>query len=434
MGSKRNRNKKKNSKLVADIPSIEKLLFQLNGLAQLGRAVKIIEPLFLIFRKDAKSISKDFEKLATLQIELENLVRIINEFNEIFADHGWIMFDNMNLDVARKAVEVANADGVKFGEQVLIEYYNEETLRSHTLFLSGIRAFRPRIELAEKAIVDYAESRYYSSVLVVLTLIDGLVNELHSDRRGFFSDGADLNAWDSIAANESGLGTLANLFRKGRRKTSTEELSIPYRNGIIHGMDLGYDNIIVAAKCWAGLFAVGDWARRAERGELSEPQEEARISIPELFDMISKNKERAKLIEEWCPRGNGQPFLLTDTHEPGSPEETVNQFLLLWSKQNYGHMASLLSKMWHDGDQNAVAIIRRDIHSIKLNNFKLISVKDEAAAISEVVAELEVVNDANTVRVERTYRVIYESSDGMPETRNRPGCYWKLIIWHPPHI
>lgn len=51
--------------------------------------------------------------------------------------------------------------------------------------MKGIRAFHPRVGLAQKALIDYEEERYHACVPVVLSLLDGLVNDLQEKRRGF---------------------------------------------------------------------------------------------------------------------------------------------------------------------------------------------------------------------------------------------------------
>lgn len=54
---------------------------------------------------------------------------------------------------------------------------------------------------------------------------------------------------DSIAAHETGLKALARIMGRGRNRTNEEIISVPYRNGILHGRDLAFDNKVVAAKC-----------------------------------------------------------------------------------------------------------------------------------------------------------------------------------------
>ncbi len=94
--------------------------------------------------------------------------------------------------------------------------------------------------LAGKALIDYQEERYHACVPVVLALLDGLVNELHEKRRGFFADEVDISAWDSVAAHSSGLNVLGGIFKKGRQKTVTEQnhYSLPKWNFARYGFRL----------------------------------------------------------------------------------------------------------------------------------------------------------------------------------------------------
>ena len=49
--------------------------------------------------------------------------------------------------------------------------------------------------------------------------------------------------------------------------TRAEEIQIPYRHGIVHGMDLGYNNKYVAAKCWVAALP-RDWALKVAKDEI----------------------------------------------------------------------------------------------------------------------------------------------------------------------
>jgi hypothetical protein len=126
--------------------------------------------------------------------------------------------------------------------------------------------------LAQKALTDYHEGRYHACVPVVLAMMDGMVNELYlrakGKRKGLSAEGANHEAWNSVSAHSRGLGQLIPVLMKGRNKTITQQVDMPYWHGIMHGMDLGYDNKIVAAKTWAALFSLRDWAKRWKRGLL----------------------------------------------------------------------------------------------------------------------------------------------------------------------
>ncbi len=119
--------------------------------------------------------------------------------------------------------------------------------------LNRFPAMQSRMDLIEKARVDYQEGRFYSTVLVLLTVMDGFVNELDAHRRrGLHAREPDeLNAWDSVVGHHLGLAHAHKTFTKTTSKTSSEPVFELHRHGILHGTLLNYDNPVVAAK-WSG--------------------------------------------------------------------------------------------------------------------------------------------------------------------------------------
>ena len=115
----------------------------------------------------------------------------------------------------------------------------------------------------------------------------------------------------------------------------------------IHGKDVGYDNQMVAAKTWAALFAVRDWAAKAEAGLLDPQAPEPRPRWRDIFQQIRENEEVKKLWQD----GSQEPLRSDETSNDrftgrvrnGSPERAVAEFLSYWQSQNYGYMAGHLS-------------------------------------------------------------------------------------------
>lgn len=91
-------------------------------------------------------------------------------------------------------------------------------------YFDKIKAFKPRMRLINLALDDYLAERYHAIIPVVLALTDGLVNELHPDRRGISAEKTELQAWDSIAAHSQGLGKLKSILFKGRKKLILNQL------------------------------------------------------------------------------------------------------------------------------------------------------------------------------------------------------------------
>jgi hypothetical protein len=234
------------------------------------------------------------------------LTKIPDRFNDQFVPLGWIMYEEMDLEVVKKAMKIADSGDIKGADAYIADYYNTDTVRRMLHRMELVEEFRRRMPLAKKALIDYREERYYACVPVVLALIDGMVNELHlkarGERLGFSAKDVNLEAWNSVSAHSKGLGQLVSVLMKGRNKTTTQQIFIPYRNGIMHGTDLGYDNKIVAAKTWAALFALRDWAIKMEEGAIEQPLPNKLLELSDLIHQIHKNKEDQQLLQKWKPR------------------------------------------------------------------------------------------------------------------------------------
>jgi hypothetical protein len=231
---------------IQDIPRIKSLVEQVRLVKIFKQAFPFLKPVLKLLGISTEQIDVALAEVNILEKKVAMLATLPDHFNRLFAPRGWIAYDLLNVDLAQAAVEKAEAGDIDGAEIDLVEYYNEENIRWHLQRMQAVKAFRPRFPLVEKALDDYLQGRYHASVPVVLIQLDGLVNDFGNS--GFFSEGTDLEAWDSIAAHSTGLEALAKVLGKTRRKVTTDPLSLPYRHGILHGRDLGYDNKMVAAK------------------------------------------------------------------------------------------------------------------------------------------------------------------------------------------
>ncbi len=420
--------------LIRDIPSIKKTLESTRNLASLKHALPTLRPFLRLLGIDVDGIDHALANVDDLTRQVEELARIPDRFNALFASQGWIIYDMMNIEVAKTAIEKVESGDLDGAESVLVDYYNVGTVRWHLMMMKAVAAFRPRIPLAQKALTDYEAERYHACVPVVLALLDGLVNELHAKQRGFFADDVDLTAWDSIAAHGQGLNALAGIFKKGRRKTTTERITIPYRHGIMHGMDLGYDNRIVAAKTWAALFATRDWALKAERGLLEAPPEESPKTLVEILEQYNEIETYKERLAQWTPRrivigadtpATGEPNLFAD----GTPERRLAEYLAFWKSRNYGHMAQCLSAKLGPPAGNAPAQVREVFESMNLKSFAFTEISDDAAAVSEIQTELVFEEYGREIKKSVRFRLINEDHDGNVAVRGTAGSKWIIVNW-----
>ena len=205
---------------IQDIPKIKSLIEQVRVLKTFKSAFPSLKPVLKMLGVTTEEVEVALAEVDELEKKVALLSTLPDHFNHLFAPRGWIVYDLFNVDVAQSALEKVEAGDVDGAETDLVEYYDEEHLRWHLQTMQAVEKFRPRFSLVEKALNDYLAGRYHASVPVVLMQLDGFVNDFGN--HGFFSEGAELEAWDSIEAHSTGLKELAKVLGKTRRKTSTE--------------------------------------------------------------------------------------------------------------------------------------------------------------------------------------------------------------------
>lgn len=416
-------------------PKLQKLREDYENFRNLKNFWPLLKPLAKLFGADTEHIDSILEEGLELAEQIEEMVTIPDEFNDLFSDFGWIIFESMDVSAAKIAIEIVEKDGMEKAEEYLVNYFSPEWVEDRINWLNYIKGFQPRFDMALKALDDYKAGRYYSSVLVVLTLIDGWVNELNLvgfQRLGFFSEKSQLVAWDSISAHPKGLVKLQQVFGKSRQITRTEEITIPFRNGIMHGMDLGYDNKYVASKCWAALFAVREWAIKASRNELNPPEIEPKkeLSIFEIIEQYNNSRRQLREFCQWTPRkvqiGKNIPSKgNADDFPNNSPERIVVKFLNLWIKKNYGYMAICYPPFL----EMKPIIIRDQIGKLSLEDYELIEVIDILPTITDVKVKVKLLIETNNIETTYEFRVVGSGPDGKLADYCSDNMTWGIANW-----
>jgi hypothetical protein len=424
---------------IRDIPRINKSIHDIQNLKAAKEALPLLNPFLKKFGIDTDKIDSELSKVEEMGRSAEELASIPDRFNDLFAERGWIIYELLNLEVAKAAIKKAESGDIDDAETDLVNYYDDKIVGWNITNMKSVNAFIARWHLAQKALIDYREERYHACVPVVLALLDGVVNEAHEKGRGikqgFFAENADLDAWDSISAHSKGLRALAVIFRKGRNKTTTEQIAIPYRNGILHGMDLGYDNKMVAAKAWAALFSVRDWAMKAEQGLLDPQPPEKQTTWSQVIKQIRENEVEARKLQEWKPRviklgenipATGGP----DNYEKGTPERRLVEFLSNWkkAKPDYRIMANCVLLNSRDNKKAMPARIRKIYNSKHLQSFEFTGIRDTAAARTVIQAYLVYEEFGNQVEKAVEFIMINNGSDGKPAVRGS-GSGWLILFW-----
>jgi hypothetical protein len=388
-----------------DLPSFVELSKQLKGLKLLR---------FLLPKNQRDELKK-------LETQLKEMGDTVDDFYKLLGDRHWIFHDLLNLEKARAII--AHNTGAEDAERQFITLYNDpDFLRFALIRCNGFEALRKRKQLLEKARDDYFAERYYSCVYLLLSIADGFVNEFEREHRGLHTRSSEeLSAWDSPISHHKGIGSVQRTFLKTISVTITEPVEELYRNGIMHGTVINFDNIIVATKAWNMLFAVMDWATAKTKAEAVQPPEK---SWREIIRQVVENANDKKLLEIWVSYTVGKG-------EAGFEEDLAfiacTNYLEAWKTKNYGKMSQCLSSMVVSGYGNAMPkFVREEYAPFILERFEIQVLNHTSAAVCEAGVTIKMTGkDERTV----TLRWLYEGEEGKLTMLPKGNGEWKLMSW-----
>ncbi len=424
------------NKKISDNESYKKLREEMQGLDSFSKLYRFAK---LFGFKDEK-LEETFKQLPDFKKKLKQLSEAPDLFNNYYAEKGWIAHESMNADLMNECIKLAKENKIEEGENRLIEYFKSEDLQWLIAGLKHIDAFKIRYNLLLKIYEDFKSERYYSCVPLLLMVIDGATDDIKKENKGFFAEGADLTAWDSIAGHESGLKFVAQTFNKSRKKTTNEKITLPYRNGILHGKDLGYDNVIVASKLWSTLFAIGAWAKIIKEGKHIAPEPKRKLSLRENLAELSKTlndyqkwqeekKVRDNELDNWKPRNfNNVSFDSLEKVE-NSPENELQLFFEHVFKRKYGLIAKQLDTFPRGKKtiNQLAGEVREKFENIEVSRYEIQSISDEAPAITEIRANVTALTNGTENSKTIKFRMIYQDTDGNPLVRGNKKGKWYLL-------
>lgn len=389
-------------------------------------SVKELEAQITAFRRLGPLLPKEVrQELKLLQGKHQHIVEIVDSFYSLLGERNWVFTDDFNLTSIEA---VTNTESPLSAEERLISYY--KTAQGITFQLGRLhrfKAMRPRIPLLQKALTDYNEGRYYSTVLVVLSVMDGFVNDVDTgSRRGLHARSEeDMVAWDSVTGHHLGLSHAHKTFTKGFYKTSTSEITDLFRNGIMHGNLVNFDNEVVATKAWNRLFAVADWADARERQTIAaEPTQ----SLGDAFKELKLSREQSSKIREW------QSFTYdpsTAIQDPPAVFSTCLDFLKRWHAKQWAPVGAHFLEIGSSRSSvGKLAVNAKDLYlTLDLTAWVILRVRHTAPAVAFTDLELEV----NGVTYRTDLRWVHVNETGMTTPESEPGR-WFLSKYGPSHF
>ncbi len=357
-------------------------------------------------------------QILEVEAQVRNLASTVDRFYELLGPRNWIFHDDLQIPLVEQLVALEADDA----ERSLIESYKDiNVLGMSVRRLGRFPELAVRMPLLERAQSDFASGRYYSTVNLLLSVMDGFVNDLEpGERKGLHAkEASELGAWDSVVGHHLGLTHAHETFKKSFRKVVTDEVTELYRNGIVHGMVVNYDNDVVATKAWNRLFAVADWA--TSRQKQAQPVT-AKKSMRETLEDLARMREARESLDRWEPsiiQADAPDFELDNV------VSAARQYLDAWKGRNYGHMASFLSPLVSaETVAGTAGDVRREMAGHALADYEFQRVDNPAAAVANVDLRVLIGGEWAQARM----RWVRCDDRGVGVSPIEAGT-WKLMTW-----
>lgn len=363
------------------------------------------------------------QEIEIAENRLEEIVGIVDEFYALLGSRNWVFSDALNLERMKIVVKQENPEEA---ENEIVNYLNEDgVLQIAVRKLNRFVDMRPRLYLLEKAITDFHEERYYSVVLVLISVMDGFVNDLDkAARKGLHARKADeMHLDDCVATMWQGLPSIQRKFTMSVRRRNDEPIYDVHRNGIMHGMETNYDNAIIAAKAWLMLFGIADWADKKINNENSESRHKELLTLPEALKKFEEIKEKEKIAEEYLANWNNHQVDLRNSDSRDKELlEACNQFLEAWRSENYGKLAQYCAEYCGKSNRKKAGEVSKEYSKFPIAKFQINSIERVAPAVAYLSATLS--NDKREWSVR--LRLVRMDEDGLAAADYLAGK-WKVM-------
>ncbi len=351
------------------------------SLNKLRSDIKAMKLLALFLKPDQR------EQLRNLEKQLDNMLTQTAAFNERFSSYGWCAYDSMSFALIESANDAFDKSGIEAAEQVLINYYTNDVSKVVHWIKNSSDAFFVRNNLIERFFEDHFAGRYYASVPLALIIVDGAVNDF-TKSKGFFAEGTSVDVWDCLVGCSDGLFKLKGIFNQNRTKTNTERITLPYRNGILHGRDLNYANEYVSCKCVALMFAIADWMKMKNSEQTRKEKYEKSLNPPPIRESLLRLAENKKIREEISSWRKKSVTVGENIPASGKAEDyteypyivRIVEMLDAWKSRNYGKLSIYLQRMFPSSLSagKRAGECRKIFENKILNCFEIIEVEERA--------------------------------------------------------
>jgi hypothetical protein len=366
------------------------------------------------------------QQLVTVEQEMNALIDMVDRFYDILGPRHWIFTDHL-LPVSDVGKLVAASPTSEAAEAGLIEIVANRIRSPYWhLGLFGHEAMRARRANLERARQHYLQEQWDSCALVLITVMDGFVNDVEkANRRGLHTRGPEeMVAWDSVSGHHMGLTSVMRVFLKTFKRRQDEEVFELHRHGVVHGTVVNYNNQTVATKAWNMLAAVADWTAAKEKASIAaEPKPTLRSTVALLLDHAERSRYRSTF----------EPSTVAATEAGFGSLEAVQvalTFLESWQAQRWGLVAEALPII---GGAARVASGNRAVEAkqiygnTRLGEFEITAAQFPQASVAVIYGTATIGGTPGSIEI----RWIYEGADGHLARPGDVDARWVLAIYPP---
>lgn len=366
--------------------------------------------------------SKEVERqVKVIEDELARITGIVERFYKTLGKRHWVFSDALSLD---RIDIIVKEDSPEESEAALIDYLKEPgTLSGPINRLNRFPDMRPRLDLLRKAEADYRQGRYYSAVLVVVSVMDGFVNDLNkTERRGLHARAPHEMASNDCAASVfAGLPSVQGVFTKSAYKRNDEPLFEVERHALMHGMATNYDNEVIASKAWCMLFAIADWAKSNEEPHAEKETVDVIGAIDRQLGLKMKNERDCELPNQWEAH---DVDLSNPSQFDAAVINAIVDYCTAWKNRNYGRLSCFFPNYTNKSEGSMAGEARMLYGPHPIANFKILEISRPAAAIAVTGIRLESAESCWRARI----RLARQDSSGNPAAEWEPGK-WKVMMY-----
>ena len=383
----------------------------------------------LLLKKDQR------KELDRIKKEMQDLIMTTEEYNNNFSDYGWIAYSLINVEFIKNANIIFKENGIEKAEDFISDYYKDNIKNTKRFIQYSTKEFRKRVNIIDEAFEAYESEKYYSAITLFLTIADGVINDF-TKNKGFFTEGVDLDCWDCLVECDKGLKKLKEIYNLPRKKTVEDMVTMPYRNGILHGRDLNFGNKYVAGKCNVLLLAISEWIKSKNTEESRKDKYKKEANPPKLSESIKKLQEtqdNRRIINRWTSKDIviGKDIPITGIKENYKHYDFIYNFvetLEMWKSKNYGELSKRFEILFNyetrDGfkPKRCRELFEKNI----LLEFELTNIIDQAICMKVIELNVQIQKENKVTNGKMKIGMVYEGKEDIFAIPEKNNGEWKI--------